>query len=204
GDIGLFKIINETGIAAGIRRIEAVTGEAALRWVRELQMHLERVAGRLKVLPDKVDDKLDQLQQQIHQQEKELQLLKAKLASAGGADLSTQVQEIHGVKVLAAQMEGVDIKTLRDTVDQLKSKLTTAAIVLGSVVENKVVLIAGVTKNTVNCIKAGDLVNFVAKQVGGQGGGRPDLAQAGGKDPSKLDAALKAVPDWVASRLISG
>src|SRR5699024_1000554 len=133
GDIGLFKIINETGIAAGIRRIEAVTGEAALRWIRELQMHLERVAGRLKVLPDKVDDKLDQLQQQIHQQEKELQLLKAKLASAGGADLSTQVQEIHGVKVLAAQMEGVDIKTLRDTVDQLKSKLTTAAIVLGSV-----------------------------------------------------------------------
>lgn len=203
GEIGLFKIINETGIAAGIRRIEAVTGEAALRWIEETQMHLEMVANRLKVLPDRVIDKLEQLQQQIHQQEKELQLLKARLASAGGADLSTQAQEIHGVKVLAAQIEGVDIKTLRDTVDQLKSKLTTAAIVLGSVVENKVVLIAGVTKNTVSYIKAGDLVNFVAKQVGGQGGGRPDLAQAGGKDPSKLDAALKAVPDWVASRLIS-
>jgi alanyl-tRNA synthetase len=204
GDIGLFKIISETGIAAGIRRIEAVTGETALRWVEESEVRLEAIAGQLKVLPDKVIDKLEQLQQQIRQQEKELQLLRARLASAGGIDLSTQAQEIHGVKVLAARIEGADIKTLRDTVDQLKSKLTTAAIVLGSVVEDKVVLIAGVTKNAINHIKAGDLVNFVAKQVDGRGGGRPDMAQAGGKDPSKLDAALRSVPAWVESHLISG
>jgi alanyl-tRNA synthetase len=204
GDIGLFKIINETGIAAGVRRIEAVTGEVALRWVGESEARLESVAGQLKVAPDRVCDKLEQLQQQLRQQEKELQMLKARLASAGGSDLTTQAQEIQGIKVLAVRIEGVDIKTLRDTVDQLKSKLATAAIVLGSVVEDKVVLIAGVTKNIVNHIKAGDLVNFVAEQVDGRGGGRPDMAQAGGKDPSKLDSALRSVPDWVESHLTSG
>jgi alanyl-tRNA synthetase len=204
GDIGLFKIISETGIAAGIRRIEAVTGETALRWIQKSETRLEAIAGQLKVLPDKIADKIEQLQQQIRQQEKELQLLKAKLVSAEEMDLSVQAQEIHGVKVLAARIEGVDIKTLRDTVDQLKSKLTTAAIVLGSVVEDKVVLIAGVTKNAINYIKAVDLVNFVAEQVDGRGGGRPDMAQAGGKDPSKLDAALRSVPAWVESHLISG
>ncbi|ADE14291.1 alanyl-tRNA synthetase [Nitrosococcus halophilus Nc 4] len=203
GNIGLFKIINETGIAAGIRRIEAVTGEAALRWVEENEARLEAVAGLLKASRESVIDKLELLQQQARQQEKEIQSLKARLASAGGSDLSAQAQEIQGVKVLAARIDGVDIKTLRNTADQLKSKLATAAIVLGTVVEGKVVLIAGVTKNAINQIKAGDLVNFVAEQVGGRGGGRPDMAQAGGKDPDKLDAALKSVPEWVESHLKS-
>lgn len=201
GDIGLFKIIAESGVAAGIRRIEAVTGEAALRWVEESEGRLGAIATRLKASRDTVIDKLEQLQQQARQQEKELQVLKARLASAGGSDLSAQAREIQGLKVLAARVDSVDIKTLRDTVDQLKSKLVTAAIVLGTVAEGKVILIAGVTKDTIDRIKAGDLVNFVAGQVGGQGGGRPDMAQAGGKDPSKLDTALKSVPAWVESRL---
>lgn len=203
GDIGLFKIISETGIAAGIRRIEAVTGEAALSWMEEGEARLEAVASRLKASRDSVIDKLEQLQQQARQQEKEIQKLKARLASAGGSDLSAKVQEIQGIKVLAARIDGVDSKTLRNTVDQLKSQLATAAIVLGTVVEDKVVLNAGVTKNAVDRIKAGDLVNFVAEQVGGRGGGRPDMAQAGGKEPGKLDAALKSVPEWVENHLIS-
>jgi alanyl-tRNA synthetase len=203
GNIGLFKITGETGVAAGIRRIEAVTGETALRWVEETEARLEMIAGQLKVSSDRVLDKLEQLQQQIRQQEKELQMLKARLAGAGGSNLIAQVQEIQGIKVLATRVEGVDIKTLRDTVDQLKSRLATAAIVLGSVVEDKVVLIAGITNNVINRIKAGDLVNFVAEQVDGRGGGRPDMAQAGGKDPSKLDAALRSVPAWIENHLTS-
>ncbi|BAW80761.1 alanyl-tRNA synthetase [Candidatus Nitrosoglobus terrae] len=201
GDIGLFKIISEAGIASGIRRIEAVTGEMALQWIEENEICLRSIATKLKALPDKVIDRIEQLQQQTRQQEKELQLLRAKLANVEGGDLSAQAQEICGVKVLAAKIEGADVKTLRDTVDQLKSKLTTAVIILGSVVEDKVILIAGVTKNTINYIKAGDLVNFVAEQVDGCGGGRPDMAQAGGKNPSKLDEALRAVPTWVGNCL---
>ncbi|ADJ27746.1 alanine--tRNA ligase [Nitrosococcus watsonii] len=204
GDIGLFKIINEMGVAAGIRRIEAVTGEAALSWVEESEVCLEALMGRLKASRDSAVDKLEQLQQQNRQQEKELQRLKAKLATAGGADLSAQAQEVRGIKVLAARIDGVDSKTLRATVDQLKGKLTIAAVVLGTVAEGKVVLIAGVTKNATDRIKAGDLVNFVAEQVGGRGGGRPDMAQAGGRHPDNLDAALGLVPKWVEGQLTSG
>ncbi|ABA57438.1 alanyl-tRNA synthetase [Nitrosococcus oceani ATCC 19707] len=204
GDIGLFKIINEMGVAAGIRRIEAVTGEAALSWVEEGEVCLEALMGRLKASRNSAVDKLEQLQQQTRQQEKELQRLKAKLATTGGADLSIQAQEIRGIKVLAARIDGVDSKTLRATVDQLKGKLITAAVVLGTVVEDKVVLIAGVTNNATSRIKAGDLVNFVAEQVGGRGGGRPDMAQAGGRNPDKLDAALDLVPKWVEGQLTSG
>jgi alanyl-tRNA synthetase len=203
GDIGLFKIINETGIAAGVRRIEAITGEAALRWVEEDEARLQEVANRLRAQRDTVLDKLEQLQRQARQQERELQILKAKLAQ-GGMDLSASAQAIHGINVLAAPVEGVDIKTLRDTLDQLKSKLApAAAIVLATVMEGKVVLIAGVTNNVTNRIKAGELANFVAAQVGGRGGGRPDMAQAGGKDPSKLEAALKSVPAWIEQQLTS-
>lgn len=204
GDIGFFKIINEMGVAAGIRRIEAVTGEAALSWVEEGEVCLEALMGRLKASRNSAVDKLGQLQQQTRQQEKELQRLKAKLATAGGKDLSAQAQEIQGIKILAVRIDGVDSKTLRDTVDRLKSKLATAAVVLGTVVEDKVVLIAGVTNNATGRIKAGDLVNFVAEQVGGRGGGRPDMAQAGGKNPSKLNAALGSVPKWVEGQLTSG
>ncbi|CAH9018803.1 alanine--tRNA ligase [Candidatus Nitrosacidococcus sp. I8] len=197
GEINLFKIVSETGIAAGIRRIEALTGKLALDWVEHNETILETIASQLKVVPDKIHEKISQLQQQIAHQEKELRFLKTKLINSEGTDLSAQAQEIKGIKVLAASLDGADIDHLRSTVDQLKSKLNTAAIVLGSVVEDKVILIAGVTKNATQYIKAGDLVNFVAEQTGGRGGGRPDMAQAGGKDPSKLGTALKSVPSWV-------
>ncbi|CAB1276306.1 alanine--tRNA ligase [Candidatus Nitrosacidococcus tergens] len=197
GEINLFKIVSETGIAAGIRRIEALTGKLALDWIEHNEAMLETIASQLKVVPNKISEKILQLQQQIAHQEKELRLLKTKLINSEGTDLSAQAQEIKGMKVLAAFLEEADINHLRSTVDQLKSKLGTAVIVLGSVTENKVILIAGVTKNATQYIKAGDLVNFVAEQTGGRGGGRPDMAQAGGKDPSKLGTALKSVPSWV-------
>ena len=197
GDIGFFKITSETGIAAGIRRIEAVTGEGALDWAEETDGQLANVQKLLRVDRDVVGDRVTQLLECMKVLEKEVERLKAKLASSAGSDLASQAVEIDGIKVLAATLEGAEPKTLRDTVDQLKNKLGTAALVLASVVDNKVSLVAGVTQDSTAKVKAGELVNFVAKQVGGRGGGRADMAQAGGTRPEKLDAALERVPDWV-------
>ncbi len=197
GDIGLFKIVSETGVAAGIRRIEAVTGEAAVDWVEKNDRLLQSLGERMKAGRDALDEKVSQLLERNRSLEKELERLKTKLASAAGDDLASRAISIDGVKVLAAKVDESDPKGLRDMVDQLRNKLGSAAIVLGAVKEDKVTLIAGVTKDQTDRIKAGDLVNAVAVQVGGKGGGRADMAQAGGTNPAMLDAALKSVPDWV-------
>jgi len=201
GDIGLFKIVSEGGVAAGVRRIEAVAGEAALRYIGETEKHLQRVATLLKADTGIVESKVLALLDRSRALEKELEQLKAKLASSQGGDLAAQAVDIDGIQVLAAKLEGVDAKSLRDTVDQLKNKLGHAAVVLAAVDGDKVSLVAGVTKAETARVKAGELVNAVAQQVGGKGGGRPDLAMAGGKDPSGLEAALAAVPDWVRAQL---
>ena len=197
GDIGLLKIVAETGIASGVRRIEAVTGESALQWVAANEARMQRIAELVKGSRDDVAEKVAQLQEKNRALEKELQQLKGKLASTQGSDLATQAVDINGIKVLAARMDGADTKTLRDTLDQLKNKLGSAAVVLGAVEGNKITLVAGVTKDQTATIKAGELVNQVAMQVGGKGGGRPDMAQAGGNQPENLDAALESVPAWV-------
>jgi len=201
GDIGLFKIVSEGGVAAGVRRIEAVAGEGALRHVGETEKHLAQIAALLKADTGIVEAKVQALLERVRGLEKEVEQLKAKLASSQGGDLAAQAVDIDGIKVLAAKLDGVDAKSLRDTVDQLKNKLGAAAVVLAAVDGDKVSLVAGVTKNETQRLRAGDLVNSVAQQVGGKGGGRPDLAMAGGKDPSGLDEALAAVPGWVRSRL---
>ena len=197
GDIGIFKIISETGIASGVRRIEAVTGEGALQWIKDNEKQLASIADLLKASRSEAKDKVTQLIERNRILEKELNQLKAKLATQAGSDLAASAIEIDGMKVLAQKIEGADPKSLRDTLDQLKNKLGSAAIVLGTSNGNKVSLIAGVTKDQTSRITAGDLVNAVAEQVGGKGGGRPDMAQAGGTDPAALDAALKSVPDWI-------
>jgi alanyl-tRNA synthetase len=201
GDIGLLKIVSESGIAAGVRRIEAVTGAGAVRWVSENQQRLQRIAELLRTSRDDADEKVSQLLEKTRRLEKELQQLKGRLASSQGSDLAAQAVEINGIKVLAARLDGADSQTLRDTLDQLKNKLGSAAVVLGAVVGDKVSIVAGVTRDQTDRIKAGDLVNAVASQVGGKGGGRPDMAQAGGNQPENLDAALKSVPQWVSGRL---
>jgi len=201
GDIGLFKITSETGIASGIRRIEAVTGEAALQWVRENEQRIDRVAALLKSDRSNIELKLEQLLERSRKLEKDIERLKSSIASSTGSDIASEAEQIEGIRVLAKTLQDVDPKSLRDTVDQLKNKLGTAAIILATVEDTKVSLIAGVTKDLIGKIKAGDLVNFVAEQVGGRGGGRPDMAQAGGNDPSGLEAALKGVPDWVRQKL---
>ncbi|MCK9605125.1 MAG: alanine--tRNA ligase [Methylomonas sp.] len=201
GDIGLFKIIGETGVAAGVRRLEAVTGKAALEWVEQRENALQNIAGLLKTSPDKAADKVQQLVEKNRALEKELEKLQAKLASSAGDEMTSQAVEVNGVKVLAVKLDDVDPKALRDLADQLKNKLGTAALVLAVVNGDKVSLIASVSKDTMGKVKAGDLVNFVATQVGGKGGGRPDMAQAGGNDPTNLAAALQAVPEWVKERL---
>jgi len=199
GDIGLFKIVSEAGIASGVRRIEAVTGQGALDWVSSQSEALRGVAALVKGSADDVTDKVQQLIDRTRKQEKEIAQLKSKLASGQGSDLSQQAVDIGGIKVLAARLEGADAASLRDAVEKLKSKLGSAAIVLASV--EKVALIAGVTPDQIARVKAGDLVNFVAQQVGGRGGGRPDLAQAGGQNPEQLDAALSSVVAWVRAKL---
>lgn len=204
GDIGLFKIVSEGGVAAGVRRIEALAGEAALRYVEDVERRLQGVAELLKADMDTVESRAQQLLERNRGLEKELEQLKARLASSQGGDLAAQALEIDGIKVLAARLEGVDAKSLRDTVDQLKNKLGAAAVVLATVDGDKVSLVAGVTKAETRRLRAGDLVNSVAQQVGGKGGGRPDLAMAGGKDPAGLDAALQAVPGWVKGQLEAG
>ncbi|MEQ8937117.1 MAG: DHHA1 domain-containing protein, partial [Gammaproteobacteria bacterium] len=201
GDIGLFKIISETGIAAGVRRVEAVTGIGALNWAENVEGKLQHVSELLKTDIDSVDSRLSQQVDRIRKLEKELEQLKGKLASSAGTNMADEAEVIDGIKVIAKTLDGADPKTLRDTVDQLKNKLGTAALILATVNDSKVSLVAGVTKDSVDRIKAGDLVNFVAEQVGGRGGGRPDMAQAGGNDPTALEAALKQVPDWIRSQL---
>ena len=197
GDIGLFKIISESGVAAGIRRIEAVTAEHALEWIDQTESQLSEVSKMLKGNRENISSRVSQLMEKNRSLEKELEQLKGKLASSQGSDLSSQAVDVNGIKVLAANLEGADVKTLRDTLDQLKNKLGTSAIVLAAVNGEKVSLVAGVSKDATNKIKAGDLVNSVATQVGGKGGGRPDMAQAGGDQPENLSAALKSVVEWV-------
>ena len=201
GDIGLFKFVAETGIAAGVRRVEAVTGTGALEWIEQVEVQLGDLARLLKSDRGKLATKLEQTLENTRRLEKELERVKGKMASQAGAELSEQAQQVNGIAVLARNLDGADPKTLRDTVDQLKSKLGSAVIVLGTVKGDKVSLVAGVTKDSTDKVQAGDLVNYVARQVGGKGGGRPDLAQAGGNNPSALPGALAGVPDWVRERV---
>jgi alanyl-tRNA synthetase len=201
GDIGFFKIVSESGVASGVRRIEALTGAGAYDWVKSSEKLLLGLADRVKVGRDAIEEKFDQILERNKVLEKELDRLKGKLASASGDDLIARAVEVDGLKVLAARIDEADAKALREMVDQLRSKLGSSAVVLGSVADGKVSLIAGVSKDQVARVKAGDLVNAVACQVGGKGGGRPDLAQAGGNDPTHLDAALNGVTDWVRNNL---
>ena len=203
GDIGFFKIVSESGVAAGIRRVEAVTADGALAWVQEQEARLAEAASVLKAQPQELNQKIAQIIDGARALEKELARLKSKVASAQGDDLALQAAEINGVKVLAVALEGADAKALRETLDKLKDKLKSAVVVLASTQGDKVSLIAGVTPDLTNKVKAGDLVNFVAQQVGGKGGGRADMAQAGGTEPAKLPSALASVQAWVQQKLSS-
>ncbi len=200
GDIGLFKVVSESGVAAGVRRIEAVTGDNALAYLQSLESTVNQVAGTLKATPAELPSRIGNVLEQIRLLEKELVAARGKLASAQGDELLAGAVDVNGIKVLAATLNGADVPTLRDTMDKLKDKLKSAAIVLAAVNDGKVSLIAGVTKDATAKVKAGELVNFVAQQVGGKGGGRPDMAQAGGTDPSGLPKALDGVADWVRQR----
>jgi alanyl-tRNA synthetase len=197
GDIGLFKVLTEGGVAAGVRRIEAVTGPGALAYTQEQEATLRDVADLVRAQPQEVAARLTQIQDQVRSLEKELARYKSKLAASQGDDLAAQAVEIAGIKVLAAVIDGADAKALRELADKLRDKLKSCAVVLGSVLDGKVALIAAVTPDATSKVKAGELVNFVAAQVGGKGGGKPDLAQAGGTEPDKLPAALKGVADWI-------
>jgi alanyl-tRNA synthetase len=201
GDIGLMKITSEAGIAAGVRRIEAVTGDRALAWLRAGEEALHRIAGMVRGTREDAEDKVRHLLDRSRQMEKELQRLKAQLASGQGSDLADKATDIGGIKVLAARVDGADPKALREAVDRLKQKLGTAVVVLGSVEDDKARLVAGVTKDAMDRIKAGALVGEIAPLVGGRGGGRPDMAQAGGSNPSGMDAALERVAAYVAEQL---
>jgi alanyl-tRNA synthetase len=201
GDIGLFKIVGESGVAAGVRRVEAITGDNALAYLQSLEGTVQQLAGALKASPAEVPARLTQVLDHVRALEKELAALKGKLASSQGDELMAGAVDVNGIKVLAAMLAGADAKTLRDTMDKLKDKLKTAAIVLATVEGGKVQIAAGVTNDSIAKLKAGELVNFVAQQVGGKGGGKPDMAMAGGTDPSKLDAALASVHGWVAERV---
>ncbi len=201
GDIGLFKIVAEGGVAAGVRRVEAVTGSNALIYLQQVESALGGVAGALKVTPAEVPARVGAVLDQVRALEKEIAALKGKLASAQGDELLAQAVDVKGLKVLAAVLEGADARTLRDTMDKLKDKLKSAAIVLAVVDGGKVQIAAGVTADRMGQVKAGDLVNFVASQVGGKGGGKPDLAMAGGTDAAALPKALASVAAWVGDRL---
>ncbi|MCE4554885.1 alanine--tRNA ligase [Roseateles cellulosilyticus] len=201
GDIGLFKIVAESGVAAGIRRVEAVTGDNALAYLQMLETTVQGAAMTLKTSPHELGQRLHGVLEQVRQLEKELTAAKSKLASAQGDELLAQAVDVKGLKVLAAKLEGADAKTLRETMDKLKDKLKTAAIVLAAVDGDKVQLAAGVTADSVGKVKAGELVNFVAQQVGGKGGGKPDMAMAGGTQPAGVAAALSSVVGWVAERV---
>jgi alanyl-tRNA synthetase len=201
GDIGLFKITGESGVAAGIRRVEALTGRAAYQWVVHTDQVLRDIAAMLRGSREDVDEKVRELVERARRLEKEVQQLKSKIASGHGGDLSAQAKDVGGVKVLAVQIDGADVKSLRDATDQLKGKLGSSVIVLASVLEGKVVLVAGVSDDLVARIKAGEIAGLVAAKVGGRGGGRADFAQAGGTQPENLGAALAGVESLVRSRL---
>lgn len=202
GDIGVFKIVSEGGIAAGVRRIEAVTGRGVLELVNRREQTLSQLEEIVKANEDGLVGKVRQLVSQTRSLEKQLEQLKAKLASSAGSDIASQAKEVNGVKLLAARLEGFNAKSLRDTVDQLKNKLGAGSvIVLASEEDGKVSLVAGVTADLTDRVKAGELVSMVASQVGGKGGGRPDMAMAGGSDAAALPAALQSVEPWLSERL---
>ena len=201
GEIGFFKVVSESGIAAGVRRIEAVTAEGALAWVQQQEASLQQAAGALKAPVQEVTQKINQIVDNVKSLEKELARLKSKLASSQGDDIASQAVDVKGAKVLAATLDGADSKALREAMDKLKAKLKSCAVVLAAIDGGKVALIAGVSADLTAKVKAGELVNFVAQQVGGKGGGRPDMAQAGGTDPARLPQALESVRNWVEQKL---
>jgi alanyl-tRNA synthetase len=201
GDIGAFKIVSESGVAAGIRRIEAITGDRALSYLQSLDQQVNTLASLLKASPSDLTARITQLQEHAKTLEKEIERLSSKLAASQGDDLLKQATDLQGIKVLSAQLDMADAKALRETLDQLKNKLKTAVIVLASVQDGKVQLAAGVTSDLISKVKAGELVNHVAQQVGGKGGGKPDMAMAGGTDPNGLTGALQSVNAWVQERL---
>jgi alanyl-tRNA synthetase len=200
GDIGLFKIITESGIASGVRRIEASTGQQALNHIHRREKQFADISSLLKVAPDEATARLSQMLDNIKRLEKEVVRVKSKMASGQGEDIVAKAKTVDGVTMLATVLPDSDVALLRQTVDQLKAKLKSAVILLASVSGGKVILIAGVTNDLTNKFKAGELVNYVANQVGGKGGGRPDLAQAGGTNPETLNAAIDSVSGWVSER----
>ena len=201
GDIGLFKITSETGISAGVRRVEAVTGSGALALVNQEEQILKQIGEIVKSSPSELVHKVQQLSDSNRALEKEIEQLKGKLASSAGNDLTLQATEMNGAKVLVANVEGFNPKSLRDTVDQLKNKLGSSVILLATVSDDKVNLIAGVSDDLTDKVKAGELVNMVAEQVGGKGGGRPDMAMAGGTDTAAVTGALESVKPWLEGKL---
>ncbi len=201
GDIGLFKLISESGIASGVRRVEALTGAGALKWVKSNEERIARMAGLLKSNPEELDQKVRQVLERSRELERELQKAKTRLAGDRGEELVSQAVEVNGIKVLAATLDGADPKLLRETVDRLKEKLGSSVVVLSSVDGDKVRLVAGVSRDQTGQVKAGEIIGEVAAMVGGRGGGRPDMAQAGGNDPAALPGALAAVADLVRARV---
>ena len=201
GDVGLFKIVSEGGIAAGVRRIVALTGEEALAWVHSMEDRIGRIAGSMKADAETVADRVEAMLVRNRALERDLERLKARVAASRGDDLAAQAVDVDGLKVLAAKIDGADPKALRETVDRLKSRLGSAAVVLATIKAEKVALVAGVTNDYTDRIEAGMLANHVARQVGGRGGGRPELAQAGGNDPSRVDQAIRSVAGWVREQL---
>lgn len=201
GDIGLFKIVSEAGVAAGVRRVEAITGNNALAYVQTQESRVAGISALLKTQPDDIGERVAGILDHVRALEKEVARLKSKLAASQGDDLLAQAVEVKGARLLATTLDGADVATLRETMDKLKDKLKSAAIVLASVADGKVTLIAGVTADLTGKVKAGELVNLVAQQVGGKGGGRPDMAQAGGTQPENLPAALASVQAWVEGKL---
>jgi len=201
GDIGAFKILLESGVAAGIRRVEATTGTGVLAYLGEPEQNLVSIAHLVKAAPTDAAERVAQLMEHSRALEKELERLKSRLASSQGDDLAQQAADVKGIRVLAVQLDNVDARALRETADKLRDKLKSCALVLGTVVDGKVNLIAAVTPDVTGRIKAGELVNFVAAQVGGKGGGKPDMAMAGGSEPGQLPAALASVREWLQTRL---
>ena len=201
GDIGLFRIISEGGVAAGIRRIEAVTGAGALEWLNDSEAALAQIAGLVKGSRDNAAEKVQQALDRIKQLEKELERQKAKLASSAGDDLAGQAKTVAGVTLLNAVVDGVDGKALREMVDKLKDKLGSGVVLLGAANGGKADLVAGVTKDLTGKLKAGDLVKFAAEKIGGKGGGRPDLAMAGGPDAAQLAAAISSAESWLSQQM---
>jgi alanyl-tRNA synthetase len=201
GDIGLFKVVAEGGVASGVRRIEAVTGGNALAYLQTLEATVSQAAGALKAPSNELNARLAQVLDQVKALEKEITALKGKVASAQGDELMAQAIDIKGIKFLVAQLDGADAQALRDTMDKLKSKLKSAVVVLTAVDGEKVQIAAGVTADNIGKVKAGELANFVAQQVGGKGGGKPDMAMAGGSNPAALAAAMASVQAWVSERV---